>query len=311
MTLTGLHTPLGMGAPLLYEVSTMLNVYIVTEHFKDRLSGLGYPDDLLVEWSLGYCQGDGMAFYGRISLDDAESLMMRLLSPERKGIKPVDRFKNLLAQKHIKPMLRVMEEYGGFDLEIGKNSYGHHYSHFNTMSLYDNSESIVDVFEDEDVGRLVDFDEDNETVMRIWSEIWDRFYRELEEDIVSTSKTLESEGYALIEAMTTEEEVFWEFNAGAYTARLTSVSSYFDMGSWDDEARAATIQDFIEGTECVRALRAEILHRETEEVLGADELHGIVCEVHDGTYGGFKRELMSTAINEARNYLSQLEEKAA
>lgn len=288
-----------------------MSVHIVTEHFKNRLSGLGYPDDLQVEWSLSYCQGDGMAFYGRLSLDDTANLMNRLLSPDRKGIKPVDRFKNLLAQKHIDPMLRVMDEYGGFDLAIGKNSLGHHYSHYNTMSLYDNSDSFIEVFEREGVASRFGFDECDKTLKKVWYEVWDRFYRELEEDIVSTSKTLEKEGYAMIEAMTSEEEVVWEFNTKAYTARLTSFATDLDMDGWDDENRAATIQNLIEGTEHVRSLKAEILYRDTGEELGSDTLHGIVCEVHDGTYGGFKRELMSGAISEARKYLGQLDEKAA
>lgn len=45
---------------------------IVTNWFKYRLAKLGYPNDE-VHWSLGYCQGDGMAFSGYVNLKVAGS----------------------------------------------------------------------------------------------------------------------------------------------------------------------------------------------------------------------------------------------
>ncbi len=54
---------------------------MIKDYIQHRLVELGYPDDLTIEFSLGYCQGDGVAFYGKIGDDAAESLMKRLLNP--------------------------------------------------------------------------------------------------------------------------------------------------------------------------------------------------------------------------------------
>ena len=37
----------------------------LTEDFKTQLAELGF-EETEVYWSLGYCQGDGVAFYGRV-----------------------------------------------------------------------------------------------------------------------------------------------------------------------------------------------------------------------------------------------------
>ncbi len=38
---------------------------VLTEDFKMQLAERGFPD-VEVFWSLGYCQGDGVAFYGSV-----------------------------------------------------------------------------------------------------------------------------------------------------------------------------------------------------------------------------------------------------
>lgn len=48
---------------------------MIKQHFQNELVKCGYPDDLTIEYSLGYCQGDGVAFYGDLSVDDVKALM--------------------------------------------------------------------------------------------------------------------------------------------------------------------------------------------------------------------------------------------
>ena len=51
---------------------------MIKQHFQNELVKHGYPVDLTIEYSLGYCQGDGMAFYGSLGVDDVQALMKRL-----------------------------------------------------------------------------------------------------------------------------------------------------------------------------------------------------------------------------------------
>ncbi len=277
---------------------------MIKDYIQHRLVELGYPDDLTIEFSLGYCQGDGVAFYGKIGDDAAESLMKRLLNPEREGLNSVDRVKNLMAFKHIEGMFRVIREYSSVELEISRNDFGNHYSHFNTMTLSDESESI-DQLSEEESG--VTDDE-----LKAWGDAWLRFYEALKQDIVDTSKSLESEGYKLIEAMSGEEEVTWEFSTENYIVRLSEMPSRdFDMDGWDEEVIHDTWKSMIDGEERVVGLKAEVLDRETETALGEDSLYGIVYATGDRTYGGYRSELVSNAIDTARGFINRLKAKVA
>ncbi len=122
---------------------------MIKQHFQNELVKCGYPDDLKIEYSLGYCQGDGMAFYGDLAVDDVKALMKRLFSTELGQVDAVSRVKNLMAQKDIENMLFVLREYGSCDLSITRNSYGHHYSHWNCMNIDDNVD-FTGIFPDDD-----------------------------------------------------------------------------------------------------------------------------------------------------------------
>ena len=51
---------------------------LIRAHFARELATLGYGA-AEPQWALSYCQGDGMAFYGRIQGDDLATLARRLL----------------------------------------------------------------------------------------------------------------------------------------------------------------------------------------------------------------------------------------
>ena len=87
-------------------LSEWLDDYLLTEYLTEQLiNELGSnAEELELRYSLSYCQGDGVAIYGR--LYKCESLTW----PE-----------------------------GVAYLELARNQYGHHYSHYNTfnVSAYD------------------------------------------------------------------------------------------------------------------------------------------------------------------------------
>ena len=83
---------------------------LLPEVFGPKLEEWGFPTDQ-VEWSLGYCQGDGVAFYGSI---DLEQFIRKAKVAGKYAI-----------------LVRKCEA----DATIGRNSFGHHYSHWNTMDV--------------------------------------------------------------------------------------------------------------------------------------------------------------------------------
>lgn len=151
---------------------------MIKQHFHNELVKCGYPDNLTIEYSLGYSQGDGVAFYGNLSVDNIKALINRLFSTDPSQVDAVSRVKNLMAQKDIEEIISVIQDFGSYGLSITRNSHGYHYSHWNCMRIEDN---VVNT------GLLQDS----------LLEIWDRFVLELEDDVKSMSKKLESDGYSL------------------------------------------------------------------------------------------------------------------
>lgn len=122
----------------------------ITDYLRGQIEGAlgGYPDDdIEIAYSLSYCQGDGVAIYGMIRRADAPDLTW----PE-----------------------------GAAYVTMTRNSYGHHYSHYNSFS--------VDVYDEE--GEIVD-DSDGTRI--------------LETQLRDLCRELEREGYKYIEGMTSRE----------------------------------------------------------------------------------------------------------
>jgi hypothetical protein len=152
----------------------------ITESFEEKLEEYGYPTDN-VNWSLSYSQGDGMAFYGRI--DTLEKVAERLLD-ERK----LKRFKTL-----VNAGLELI-------LNIKRNSYGSHYSHYNTM--YIDSDIYPSFICNGNYKKIEKFCEE--------------FIELIIKDVKSVSKELEASGYKQIEYYYSNEYVDQEIIGNEY-----------------------------------------------------------------------------------------------
>jgi hypothetical protein len=122
----------------------------ITDYLRGEIEGAlgGYPDeDIEIAYSLSYCQGDGVAIYGMIRRADAPDLTW----PE-----------------------------GAAYVTMTRNSWGHHYSHYNSFS--------VDVCDEE--GEIVD-DSDGTRI--------------IETQLRDLCRELERAGYKYIEGMTSRE----------------------------------------------------------------------------------------------------------
>lgn len=88
---------------------------IFTDDCKEDLYNLFGKNDLDVQYSLGYCQGDGFNIYGKI---DAESIFKCL--ENHNGGTQLEKFENVLTEKEKKTILHYASECG--KIEIPSNN---------------------------------------------------------------------------------------------------------------------------------------------------------------------------------------------
>ncbi len=148
----------------------------ITEDLTSALEEKGYEGfDLF--WSLNYCQGDGVGFYGRLFTTDLVKLAERLLSD-----KDYQR-------------LKLVGTLADFEIEIYDTN--NRYNHYNSMKVF------LD-----DVQSLEDFP-------KIW-ELLKKLERAIAEDIREVSKELERKGYEQIEYYFSKEYAEDEIRANDY-----------------------------------------------------------------------------------------------
>ena len=87
--------------------------YIFSEDIKEDLYNLFGENDLDVQYSLAYCQGDGLNIYGKI---DAESIF-KCLKEHRAGTQ-FAKFENMLTEKEKKTILNYAEECGAVEIPM-------------------------------------------------------------------------------------------------------------------------------------------------------------------------------------------------
>lgn len=142
---------------------------ILTEDFKLQLAERGFPE-VEVFWSLGYCQGDGVAFYGSVYPAD-----LKEKDPE--------------AKKFIEALERA-----GDCLSIGISGANNHYHHWNSMTV----EVEFDCETDEPIPARLKL---AKPVLRENLESY------LDEKVKEISRELERSGYAEIEYRHSESAV--------------------------------------------------------------------------------------------------------
>ena len=136
----------------------------LSEYFKERLMEYGFYNDVQIEFSLGYCQGDGVAFYGGIDF----SIWLK-------------NHQDHFTKKELK-RLEWLNEECGVELSTTRNSYGYHYSHYNTM----NTNVTYSEYRDFRGSDLLD-------------EVLDKVEKLFEDEVVELSRDFESIGYKEIE----------------------------------------------------------------------------------------------------------------
>ena len=142
----------------------------LTEDFQQQLNEKGF-EAVKVFWSLGYCQGDGVAFYGRVYTDDLKS-------------------KDLNAKKLIERL-----ETAGDEISIEITGANNWYHHRNSMTLEVEFENETD-------------DEDLPARLKIARPVWrEDFAKFLAERVKEISTELEKSGYAEIDYRYEDETI--------------------------------------------------------------------------------------------------------
>ncbi len=142
----------------------------LTEDFKMQLAEYGF-EETEVYWSLGYCQGDGVAFYGRVH-------------PE--SLKEKDR--------SAKRLIGTLET-AGDELYIEITGANGHYHHWNSMTIEIECSNEID-------------DEDLPARLKIARpELRENLEAYLAEKVKEISRELEKSGYAEIEYRYDEETI--------------------------------------------------------------------------------------------------------
>lgn len=169
----------------------------LTEDFKTQLAEFGF-EETEVYWSLGYCQGDGVAFYGRVY---SESLKEK----DRKA----------------KRLIAALEAAGGA-LYIEITGANNHYHHPNSMTVEIEFENETD-------------DEDLPARLKIARPILrENLEEHLNERVKEISRELEKSGYAEIEYAHGEEAIRSELQEreNLYEKDGTRAMTEFEFYEW-------------------------------------------------------------------------------
>lgn len=142
----------------------------LTEDFKYQLAEKGF-EAVKVFWSLSYCQGDGVAFYGRVDANDLKA-----------------------KDKNAKKLIERLEK-AGEEISIEITGAGGWYHHRNSMTVEVDFENEMD-------------DEDLPARLKIALPVWrEEFENYLAEKVKEMSGELEKLGYAEIDYRHADETI--------------------------------------------------------------------------------------------------------
>ena len=185
----------------------------LTEDFKTQLAEFGF-EETEVFWSLGYCQGDGLAFYGRVH-------------PE--SLKEKD--------SRSKPLIAALEAAGDeFYIEISGERG--HYHHWNSMTVEVEFENEID-------------DEDLPVRLKIARPaLRENLEQYLDERVKEISRELEKSGYAEIEYRYDEDAIRAELleREHLYEKDGTRAMTEFEFCNWTKAQGANNRKESFERT---------------------------------------------------------------
>lgn len=242
-------------------MSNILNLY-----FKRELTRRHYPTEDIC-YRLGHSQGDGMSFYGDIATSNLASLADRLLSGQQKAAA-----KRAIAKNAA--------------MSISRNSFGQHYSHWNTMNV------IAQFYYADELTSY------KEAAFEALEEV-------IQEDVRDVSRTLESECYSIINcgSQSTLDKHGRRYSTKRFCVIVDEVEEDdFDMSEYDDELTDDIYQQLVNEQARFFCLRVTVKSHTGLELGQAFLGHCLYSNIaSDRFYSGYLRQKVAEAVKDARN----------
>lgn len=167
--------------------------FVFTEDCKEDLNNLFGKNNLNVQYSLGYCQGDGFNIYGKI---DAESIFNCL--EKHNGGTQLEKFENVLTEKEKKTILHYAKECREIELPINSR---YCYSLASYIDVADSWEYDLYGYKNIDVETLQKFEKLVRDIFNTLCSSYEKwgyeyFYEISEEDL---EEMCEANGYEFLE----------------------------------------------------------------------------------------------------------------
>lgn len=190
---------------------------MLTEMFEEQLIEKGYIfDDPQICWSLGCCQGDGVAFYGRLDLEKLAMKDKYVLHLLRKAARLIKiRYRNC-----------PTEDIPQCDFTVDIASTSNHYHHWNTMGVtcamdldYDPKDCLEPYCAETLAGERVHWTKpfkDHPPKFYGLGDVSLEIEEHIQEQVKAISHELEKLGYDDIEFRTSDDEVIEFITANEY-----------------------------------------------------------------------------------------------
>ena len=242
---------------------------LFNRHCQNTLLARGWPADMELNYSLAYCQGDGVAFYGVLHDKEILSLLAGLVKYNHITTKLAEEVAELIKDSETKLILE-------------RNGFGYRYSHANTIRVL-----------------LENYPEDIGYEHRFY-DVLDSIQGSIEE----ICSTLENDGYKIHENMSPSyagDLVMSRATANFEIIVTESEEEFWDTSdAWDDECKDLYIADLLTGRYELKNLEIIVRGRTTGKVYGQHYAELVSINKNSPVRRWFDREWLRLAFEEAR-----------
>ncbi|WP_444679606.1 hypothetical protein [Halomonas sp. E19] len=286
-------------------------------YMRNRLQAFSYPaEELDLNECSGFCQGDGIAWYGILDSAALRALSQRQQSGIEGNEAQQSAFQRLRSRINSKHLAELFDLYDGLGQELSLEIYlkgDGRYHHWNSMGVA-YPENALDM---EQLKELVEEDTTEPdlhlTRWTAYERAWDHFFAWLEEDLKRTSRAIEGELQNIKLAEYVEEAEVWSFETARYRFELHEFNDDDLVGigpsEWDEEAMMDFLATLAADEGRVTNLKAVILDRETGDELASDCIwYWFVPKNEKGMgFNQGRRSVFADAIDEVRRQVSAAE----
>lgn len=240
---------------------------LINRLFCNSLISHGWPDDLELDTNLSHCQGDGVAFYGRVHT----GCILRLLAA-------------LTERGHLSEQERqILDESIGesnLNVVLYRNNFARHYAHAGTIGIV--YEDCPDSLDEQQLQRL---------------------FAALRADIEDVCGRVKEEGYHIMDAVYPcyVNPVVWQRKTANFVCTVTEVDPA-DCGGldWDSDVLDDLLDAILTENGTLRTLEVTVASGRNEQVFGLTRMEDILRLPGQSLHEWFEREWLSEAIQEAR-----------